>query len=780
MDSFLGQFKILTTLIFLFAFSTRIVYSQDTETKLDELISEGNFGQAIVLGKILLEKQAHSPSLNFKTGYSFLNVPLKKDLALFYLTKADSIYSQISAQSPAALETRYHLGIAYHKNYQFDKAIGIFEKLKLQTKNKEMLIAIDEMIEQCNTGKRFISKPVKMLVTNLGNSINSEFADHSPVISADESILIFTSRRKIDENRMLNPDGQYNEDIYSSNLKEEGWSNPASLGANINTHAHEASIGLSADGQKLLIYSENEAGTILISNLRGDEWSVPVSVGENINTRFRETHASLSADGKFIYFTSDRPGGYGGLDIYVSELQSNRTWGKAQNLGPAVNTFRDEEGPFIHPDGITLYFSSKGHETMGGYDIFLSRKNEFGTWSLAENIGYPVNTTEDDVFFVMTADGKRAYFASYREEGLGGLDIYMMVLPEAEEIPLTVVKGLVQACVTDIDQVLIKVFENGSDVAQGIYKPNIKTGKYLFVLSRGKTYRANYQINGNTVHQEMFKIEENADFQILYRDIKLTGTVPCPEYVGRPEEDIEVQTSEYFMQNNENQDYTVVENIMFKVNTAEIGEFEKNVRKLADYLKKNNKINIEIIGYADTQGPESFNLRLAANRAKTVYKYLLSLGVGKDQISYTNGGISNQITINRYSDGSFVWQSLPYNRRVEFKVSSGQADKLKIVPFNIPKIYDVKREKLTREDYQELENRYTIQLAAFRKPINIDYFKGLKNVQMFYSGKYYHYTVGEFASEEEAAKILPEISGLGYSDAFIRSLAFYFPRKIQN
>jgi outer membrane protein OmpA-like peptidoglycan-associated protein/Tol biopolymer transport system component len=771
-------------LFFLISFGyPQIVNSQNNETLLDELINEGNFEQAIIIGKELLQKQPENPGLNFKVGYCIMNTPLMKSEAIPYLQKADEVFSISNVQTYKAIETRFYLGKAYHKNYEFDKALGIFEQMKIEVKNKEMLQAIEEEIEQSRNGKKLFANPIKMQITNLSNIINSEYTDHSPVISADESVLIFTSRRKRFDNEMLKPDGQYNEDIYISNFDQNGWSQPKSISPNINSESHEASIGISADGQQLLIYNDAEGGTILISKLMGDVWSNPVNAGSNINTRYRETHASFSADGQYIYFTSDRPGGYGGLDIYVSAIQADGTWGKALNLGAAINTDKDEEGPFIHHDGITLYFSSKGHESMGGYDIFLSKSNEFGTWNIAENLGYPVNTTEDDVFFVMTPDGKRAYFASFREGGNGSSDIYMMGLPEAEEKPVTIVKGMIAVCKSDIENVQISVYESGKSEIVGLYKPNSKTGKYLFILTRGKEYEAVYEIIGKEVHKELFHIGDDTDFQIIYKHIELRTAEPCKEFIGledKNEEIAEIDSIIHYIAENEDEDKFNIENIMFKVNSSEASYFTENLKKMSDYLKANSETKIEIIGYSDTQGQEAYNLKLSEKRAQAIYRTLIKFGVDKNQLSYRGDGEKNQITINNYSDGSYVWQSLPYNRRVEFKVLDDPIKKLNIVPFKIPKVYITHLDSVSVTSFKDYEQLFTIQIGAYSKPIGLNYFQKLKNIQMFYTGRLYHYTIGEFDSEDLASDELRKIYDLGYKDAFIRRISFYFSKKLFN
>ncbi|MFN8254286.1 MAG: OmpA family protein [Bacteroidales bacterium] len=766
--------KLFISLIF-YLFTIGI-FSQNIKDNTDELINEGNFDEAIHVCKALLQNQPENPVLNFKLGYCYINTVPNISKSTEYLFKSVELFKQQNPTNSLALEAQFYLGKSYHKNYKFEEAIETYNKLKSVTKNKEMLAAIDEEIEQCNNGIKFLKNPVKIQITNLGDTLNSIYSDHSPVVSADESVLIFTSRRKQYENEVEKADGQYNEDIYISEFDGHKWSMPGSISKNINTDAHEASIGLSPDGQQLLIYRDLDGGTILISNLMGNEWSSPASVGDNINTKSRETHATMSADNRYLYFTSDRQGGFGGLDIYVSEKMPDGTWGKAINLGSTINTAKDEEGPFIHPDGNTLYFSSKAHETMGGYDIFLSRKNEFGTWSIPENLGYPINTTEDDIFFNTTPDGKRAYFSSYRENGFGYTDIYMMGMPEAREIPVTVVKGIVAACKTEIGDLQILVYDEVKKDLIGIYKPNSNSGKYLFILNRGNNYVAKFKINERELHSESFHISENADYQVIYKTIKIEPNGPCDELVG-----IENDDFKYIKNKTDDDDttLTIIENVLFKVNNAEVSYFTANLDKLANYLNENQNCNIEIIGYSDTQGPEIYNLKLSQKRAETVYQYLVKKGAKKEQLKFRGDGIKNQLTINNYKDGSYIWQSLPYNRRVEFNVKNDTTNKLVIKQINVPKVYLINKSNADSTRVSEYENKFTIQVGAFSKPIGKEHFKSLKNLQLFYSGKFYHYTSGEYDNLEQAADELNKIKELGYKDAFIRKIEFYFPEKLK-
>jgi len=755
----------------------QLVISQGKNEKIDEFINEGNFEDALKLSTALLEKEPDNPILNFKVGYCYLNTTIQKSQSTSYLQKSVEVFKQTNSQNTLAIEALFYLGKSYHKNNNFEKAIEVFQMLREEISNKEMLDAIEEEIQQCNFGRQYKQRPVNIQITNIGNIINSKYSDHSPILSADESVLIFTSRRKRFEAEKPKSDGQFNEDIYFSNFDGEKWLKPKSISNNINTDAHEAAIGLSPDGQQLLIYRDMDAGTILISNLIGDTWTTPFSLGDNINSKYRETHATISADNKHLYFTSDRPGGFGGLDIYHSEKQPDGSWGKAINLGSSVNTAKDEEGPFIHPDGITLYFSSKGHQTMGGFDIFFSQKNESGEWTEPENMGYPVNTTEDEAFFTTTPDGKRSYFASYREGGIGNTDIYMMGMPEAEEKPVTVVKGVVAACKSEIQNVQISVFDSLTNELIGLYKPNSSTGKYLYILTRGKKYQVIFQIGGKNVYKEDFEISKDADYQVIYRSIKLKSEIPCDDYIGLEKDEIIVSAKE----DNviiENENSIVIENIVFKINDAEITYFKENILKLSNYLKNNPDVKVDIVGYTDTQGPEAYNLKLSNKRAATVYNSLIKQGVNPDQLTYRGNGEKNQLTINNYKDGSYVWGSLPYNRRVEFIIRADSSSKLVVKQVNVPKVYLSNQSESDMSNFAEYKNKFTIQLGAYSKPVGVEHFKKLNNIQMFYGGKYYHYTYGEFKDEDEASVEIKEVYRLGYNDAFIRRISFYFPDKI--
>ncbi|MBN8702440.1 MAG: PD40 domain-containing protein [Bacteroidetes bacterium] len=476
----------------------------------------------------------NNPSINYKIGICYLKSAIQKEKAIKFLElaaqQASAKYQGVYLDNSAPLDAHFYLGLAYHINYQFDDAVSSLEKYKnLVGKTDGLkLKEIDSRIQQAKNGKELVAIPIPIKVENIGRTINSSADDYSPVFNADESMLIYTSRRSGSTGNKVDKSGKYHEDIYVSYKTNDGWSTPLSIGSRINSDGNEATVALSADGQKLIIYKDdNGDGNLYTCNLEGNTWSTPKKMNDFINSPYWESSASISADGNVLYFSSNRPGGLGGKDIYRSKKLPNGEWGRPTNLGAAVNTAEDDDAPFIHPDGFTLFYSSKGHKTIGGYDIFFtSAISDTGGWAESFNMGYPVNTTEDDLFFVPTVGNNRAYYASYKKDGMGEKDIYMITFTGAKEIPLTVYKGMVTDATGKVpDGLVISISDTKTNDIVGDYTPNSSTGKYLFILTPGNSYQISYLINGDEVLSETLKVEESTSYSILNKAIDLKPVV---------------------------------------------------------------------------------------------------------------------------------------------------------------------------------------------------------------------------------------------------------------
>lgn len=374
--------------------------------------------------------------LNMKTGHCLLTLN-RLAQATLRLEKAKQLYGN---NLPPTIHR--HLASLYHLSMRWSEAIGEYNECKKlwNKKDKEEILSLEKKIEECIAGRELTKDTFLITIENLDDAINSPFPEYGPVISADESVLMFTSRRDSSTGGRIDPlIGQYYDDVYSSTFENGRWSKAVNIGAPVNTSGHDGVIGLSNDGQRMFIYKgELGDGNIYITTLKGKQWSEPEKLPKTINTPypFLESSVSFSPDERTIYFTSDKEDdNLGGRDIFMSKLDKDGNWGKAANIGPVINTKYDEEGVFLHADGKTLFFSSKGHKTMGGYDIFKTVFNEItGQWTVPVNIGYPINTPWDDVFFVLSASGKHAYYSSKNASGHGEHDIYKIIFLEVKDI----------------------------------------------------------------------------------------------------------------------------------------------------------------------------------------------------------------------------------------------------------------------------------------------------------------------------------------------------------
>jgi len=393
----------------------------------------GDYQRALPMYEQLSHRYPGRIEFLYRTGICYLYKPGGTKYAIGYLEKVLHL-------DPAKEGLAFQLGKAFHANNDFDLGIKYFEFLL----NKKTLAKTDrELVERlkknCIVGKELAANPLDILISNMGAPINSSGTEYVPLLSADESTLIFTFKTgSSGYSKDLIKGELHYDDIYIA-YKENGvWTKPRSISTNINTlEEDEAAVGISADGKQLLIlkYNEETSGDIYMSNLESGEWTKPVKLKGEINSPGWEGTASVSADGKTLYFDSEREGGYGGTDIYKAELQSDGSWGNVVNLGESINTPYNDEAAFIHSGSKTLFFSSDGHKTMGGFDIFKSTLDADGNWSKPENLGYPINSTGHDKYYFASTDGKRGYYHQNKPDGFGDLDLYMINYDLPAEVP---------------------------------------------------------------------------------------------------------------------------------------------------------------------------------------------------------------------------------------------------------------------------------------------------------------------------------------------------------
>jgi len=632
----------------------------------ENYMSDGNYQDALPIFLYLDTLTPDNPNVCFNIGVCYVNSMFEKTKAIPYLERASQnvaiTYVGYPDDITAPIFAFYYLGRAYMIAYKIDEALANFDKFKyyLTENDVALLKDVNRQIEMCYNAKKLMANPVDIKIENLGSPVNTAYPEYAPVISVDGKTLIFTSRRPRTNCMKKDTDGKFFEELYTAiyNDSLKKWTNVKGIGSNINVCGHHnASISLSYDGKQLFIYKDdNGDGNIYVSNLKDSVWSTPQKLPTEINSKAWETHASLSADGNTLYFTSNREGGYGGRDIYMCEKLANGKWSKALNLGPKINTEYDEESPFILPDGVTLYFSSKGHESMGGFDIFTSTLSDDGYWSTPENIGYPINTTDDDVFYVPTIDEKHAYYASAKEGGYGDFDIYKLSIL-APKKQVAHLKGIIFDELSEKPLLAnIEVVDAKSNDIIADFSSDENTGDYYVSLPTGKTYN----------------ISVNADKYLPYNE-----TINIPDTIADPyiKKAIMLKKSQLALKKDtkivfDNKEVVIGErivlnNVLFDFDKYDLRpESIQELDKWVKFLTDNPSLKIEIAGHTDNKGTSEYNKVLSQNRAKAVQNYFIEKGISKDRMKCKGYGFDQPIATNQTDEGR------QKNRRTEIKITS--------------------------------------------------------------------------------------------------------------
>lgn len=526
----------------------------------------------------------------------------------------------------------------------YAKALESYEVFSLYHKySGKFKSQIDFQIERCNFALDAISHPVPFTPINMGQSVNTNMYEYAPALTVDAKTLIFT--------RLVptppNDDNleRFNEDFYVSKYLDNHWVAAQSMGAPINTVFNEGAPAISADGRIMAYIScvcrdgVQKCCDVYLSTKVGGKWLAAKNVGAPVNTAMWESQPSLSADGRTLYFVSNRKGGFGGKDIWVSHLGQDDNWSEPQNLGSKINTPQDEMSPFIHPDGQTLYFASDGHVGMGRKDLFFSRCDTANVWCKAVNLGYPINTHKDEGSLILNGHGDLAIFASEREGGFGGLDLYSFEMPQhLRPSRVDYIEGVVYDSISkkrlhaDFELYNLKtgecVFQSTSDPVDG---------RFLVCLPVGFNYAFNVNKVGYLFFSEHFSLSDSNTLANLYLNIPL-----IPVGVG---------------------ERVVLKNVFFDTD-AYILKPESYVEldKLYEFLRKDANVRIELGGHTDNIGGQEHNKLLSENRAKAVFDYLATKGIPTNRMTYKGYGFERPIDSNDTESGR------ANNRRTEFVV----------------------------------------------------------------------------------------------------------------
>lgn len=635
--------NILFILTFLFTFST--VHAQYDPTRVDK--------KAVAL---FTQAQERAEDDNYISAAGLLQqaIAIDKNYVDAYLALG-SVYgilknynnSIIQYEKAFAIDTHYTINYKYsYAHYlagsgQFEKALAAINELfaksppKHPTRLKEAEARRRSYEFAVNYAKNNPEKNYVFAPKNMGSTINSTESEYFPSLTIEGKELVFTRKLAGD-----------NEDFFTTQKKPTGdWDIAHPVGGNVNTPMSEGAQHISSDGDWLVFtgcYRPDGAGScdIYISYRAPGGWTEPENLGRNINTDQWESQPCLSPDKRDLYFTSKRPGGFGGADIYVSHLDAKGRWSAPENLGPGINTPGDEQCPFIHADNQTLYFTSSHWQGYGDEDLFYVRKQFDGKWSAPVNLGYPINTIDREGTLFIAADGKTAYYASDRSDSKGGLDIYSFELRENVRPFKTLwVRGKVFDKKTEAGLTSsVELIDLAS--RQPIAKVQTdESGNYFITLPVGKDYAFNVNRKGYLFYSDNFM---------------LTNVSPDSTYVKNiPLIPIETNAS------------IVLKNIFFDVNKFELkNESQAELDKLVQLLNENPTLRIEISGHTDNVGKPADNLTLSNNRAKAVIDYLVSKSIAASRLTAKGYGETKPVSDNKTDEGRAM------NRRTEMRVVS--------------------------------------------------------------------------------------------------------------
>ena len=771
------------------------------------------YQEAVFYYNELLKIDPENANFHFLIGACYLSIPGEKKKAIPHLERAvedmsvgyrEGSYKERSAPR----ESLFALARAYHINEEFDRAIAEYEKYRgiMIKRHFADIEYVNKQIKSCELAKSMILRPVDIQYLRLSEEVNRFPVNYNPVISYDDSTLIYMTDRPLYKAIMMC-------------RKTEGgvWTEPRVINEDIGSDGDCYPASLSADGKELyLVNKDPYESDIYISYRKAEMWTKMISLNNQINSIYYETHACVSFNGKFLFFTSDRPGGQGGLDIWVSETTAAGDWGEPRNLGPKINSHYNEETPFLSGDGKKLYFSSQGHATMGGFDFFVADKlptmritteeNDRtrgkpssppfdAGWSFPENLGYPISTADDDLFYNPSKTGQGAYCSTIVDSISPVRSIYVLR-----------VKG-------DLAQITAIRQDDVQRIDPEVLRTSSRTDRGISIID-----------------------EEPA------RD-SLPETVPGSETgpVSKPKPSKgTTDPDEYFVLNS----------ILFGFDSSELDDEAKSeMERVFDVMRQHPEIKLELTGHTDAVGSEEYNRRLSDQRAQSIALYLIGKGIQASRIKVTSAGETAPIARNMYEDGSDSPDGRRLNRQVSIKLENLQDERIRVMDVFVPEHLQPRAEKafsvlllnsnvmldtmpdevagekvalivtdsaflytagnfkqkvramqylnvvidegfpdanmLEQKDLERLiaslseggiqvSSSYTIQIMALKKPVRIDYFKPLEGVVM-YAGRdgFHRYVYGEFESLGKALEKLPSIKQMGYSDAFIKSILRY-------
>lgn len=630
--------------------------------KASQYLEYEEYQNAIPHIRNLLAADSQNPTYNYWMGVCLFKTYLKNQALPHF---------QLVEKTNPEVDVEFHHYYAYvlHYNLMYDRAIEEYhlDMERFEPTSNDYL-ALSNRVSQCLYAKAAIEQPEskEVVITNMGEAINTEFAEHSPVISADNQTLIFTARRP--ESLGADPEvSYYDEDIYVSKQDGGKWSKAVNIGLPVNSKGHDATISLTADGETLYLYRHKKDGGLYRTDYDDNtkKWREPSPMQKPLNSKYYEASVCQSADSSLLFFTSARPGGLGGLDIYMCQRTEQNTWSEPKNLGLRINSKFNEDAPYFHPDGKTLYYSSDGPKGYGGYDIFVTEYDAAtGTFSEPVNMGRPVNSPDDEIYFVLSGDGLHGYYTSGMEGGRGEKDIYEITFPNPayprRAYKIEVVGTVQDANTLDTLSSTVRLVDRSSGKARDSVAYTPAMGVYRFELEPQRAYSLEVSAPGYNSGLETVEspVADEADVR-LERNIFLNqpaaaAVVEVPTRLEKP----------------------IIEHIYFDFDKHDLRDVSKQELDMAlQMLQDDPTLRVEVEGHTDWFGTYDYNVRLSEQRTKSATGYLRAHGVESKRI------VERWLSESRPIESNEDDRGRQFNRHCELRLMDKQG---KVVLASIP------------------------------------------------------------------------------------------------
>src|SRR5688572_7661877 len=595
-----------------------------------------NYRAALPFYEKVLAKEPNNETALFRAGVSYM--AFDKEKASDYIYKAQKLKPKVSK------DVEYWLGRVDHINYRFDDAMNHFKAYDATLKKKKdpRKAEVAMLMAQTRNAKELFNRPKDVFVKNLGPTINTQFSEHSPVITSDDTYLLFTSRGENTTGGQTARDGEYFEDIFEAKrIGPDEWEQPRSLSSSLNGKGHDASIQTYDNDTKMLMYRQDENGDIFYSEKVEGTWREPKKLNSNVNSKGYEGDAYITPDGRTLYFTTSQYSEGGDLDLYMSKRSEGGDWEKATSLGPTINTPYDDNSPYLSQDGKTMYFSSRGHNTMGGYDIFVTKYDSISRkWSKPENMGYPINTPDDDIYYRLSPDGSYAYLSSYRIGGYGEKDIYTINYLRNVTIAGQVFSMRDSSTIPGVEVVYSGTTADKKAISyRDVTRPD--SGNYSVNVLSGRKYSVVVTMDGRNITTEEFEVP------VVTND---TTTIIKNFYVPYTDSAVVARGMSF-------------KNIYFDTDKYNLRpESVRELDNIASVLKANPQVNISIEGHCDSRNTDEYNMVLGSNRSNSAFDYLRKKGIAEGRMVKVSYGERRPVAENDSPE------NMQLNRRTEFIV----------------------------------------------------------------------------------------------------------------